>query len=241
MAPATKALLVLAACSGACFVMCAASHAGMACTRDVELVISQCSQDPSRLIAEARRYLPPEARVTVYSKCPATAHPGAVPLPNVGREGHTFLYHIVSRYDSLADRTIFLMESAGMTLLKRTMMRDLLTNWCADRMHCPKIPHVGDLQNFTCGEWKGTTHRPGTDASTAPATIRPFGEWFSRMIDPTRAPPRMFCHAAMLSVSRDAIRSRPRAFYQKLLEELGTHSNPESGHFLERSWGAIFQ
>jgi hypothetical protein len=28
-------------------------------------------------------------------------------LPNVGRESHTYLYHIVSNYNNLADKTIF--------------------------------------------------------------------------------------------------------------------------------------
>lgn len=212
----------------------------MSCTRDVELVVSHCSQDPSAWIAEARKWPPPEARVTVYSKC-ASTYPGAQRLPNVGREGHTYLHHIVSRYNNLAERTLFVMESADLTLLKRTMLRDLLSNWCADRMYCPKVPHIGDLQNFTIDKWEGTTYKPGTDASTAPASIRPFGEWFAKMIDATRPPPRLFCHTAMLSVSRDAIRSRPREFYKKLLDELSIDSNPEAGHFLERSWAAIFE
>ena len=29
-------------------------------------------------------------------------------LPNVGRESHTFLWHIVTRWDQLAPRTVFM-------------------------------------------------------------------------------------------------------------------------------------
>ena len=43
------------------------------------------------------------ARVTIYSK----GGGGKNPLPNVGREAHTYLHHIVHRYDSLAPCTIF--------------------------------------------------------------------------------------------------------------------------------------
>lgn len=32
---------------------------------------------------------------------------GTIPLPNIGREAHTFLYHIVNNYDDLDDYTIF--------------------------------------------------------------------------------------------------------------------------------------
>ena len=30
-----------------------------------------------------------------------------IPLPNVGRESHTYLTHIVTQYDDLSDYTIF--------------------------------------------------------------------------------------------------------------------------------------
>lgn len=56
-----------------------------------------------------RRYTS-SARVTVYNKGAAIVAPPSthtIHLKNVGREGHTFLYHIVSRYHSLADWTIF--------------------------------------------------------------------------------------------------------------------------------------
>jgi len=41
--------------------------------------------------------LPPRTRVTIYSKGPPPLLQGAVPLPNVGREAHTFLHHIAAR------------------------------------------------------------------------------------------------------------------------------------------------
>jgi hypothetical protein len=33
---------------------------------------------------------------------------GSIPLPNIGREGHTFLHHIVENYDNLPEYTVFL-------------------------------------------------------------------------------------------------------------------------------------
>ena len=67
---------------------------------------------------------------TVYNKgfMVDDRHVGTVPnvsvvqLPNVGKEGHTWLWHIVNRYDSLAERTTFFQGSprahlpAGMSL-----------------------------------------------------------------------------------------------------------------------------
>lgn len=43
---------------------------------------------------------------TMYCKGKANV-PGCISLPNVGREGYVYLYHIVSRYDNLSQRTIF--------------------------------------------------------------------------------------------------------------------------------------
>ena len=45
--------------------------------------------------------------ITVYDKSEDPIK-DSIKLPNVGREGHTFLYHIVQNYDNLDDITVFL-------------------------------------------------------------------------------------------------------------------------------------
>jgi protein-tyrosine-phosphatase len=69
---------------------------------------------------------------TIYNKgdTPVTGL-DSVPLPNVGREAHTYLTHIVSRWDQLADRTVFLQGSEpqpGMTghLLPNASLEDYI-------------------------------------------------------------------------------------------------------------------
>ena len=48
------------------------------------------------------------ADFVVYAKSNRTRQPaGSVRLPNVGQESHTYLHHIVSHYDSLANWTVF--------------------------------------------------------------------------------------------------------------------------------------
>lgn len=46
--------------------------------------------------------------VIIYDKSENGPIAGAIPLPNIGRETHTYLHHIVNNYDKLADYTIFL-------------------------------------------------------------------------------------------------------------------------------------
>ena len=43
-----------------------------------------------------------------------------------------------------------------------------------------------------------------------------------------------------MAVHRSRVHQRPRAFYATLLAQLAAAPNPEAGHFLERSWAAIF-
>ncbi len=54
------------------------------------------------------RNLPAGLLTTIYDKSlEGLLEWNAVSLPNVGREAHTYLHHIVNRYDSLAEWTIF--------------------------------------------------------------------------------------------------------------------------------------
>lgn len=48
-----------------------------------------------------------DIKITIYNKGPDDIDFPFVPLPNIGRESHTYLYHIINNYDNLADQTIF--------------------------------------------------------------------------------------------------------------------------------------
>ncbi len=53
------------------------------------------------------RRVPRSIERVVYDKNPDSPAPASVPLPNVGREAHSYLQHIVSRYDNLSAVSIF--------------------------------------------------------------------------------------------------------------------------------------
>ena len=48
-----------------------------------------------------------DLKITVYNKGPDDIDIPFIRLPNIGRESHTYLYHIINNYDNLADQTIF--------------------------------------------------------------------------------------------------------------------------------------
>jgi len=57
----------------------------------------------------------PECKVIVYDKNEKDSD--FIKLPNIGREPHTYLYHIVEHYNSLCDWTIFSQDN-NKTMLK---------------------------------------------------------------------------------------------------------------------------
>ena len=48
-----------------------------------------------------------DLKITVYNKGKDDIDVPFITLPNIGRESHTYLYHIINNYDNLADQTIF--------------------------------------------------------------------------------------------------------------------------------------
>ena len=48
-----------------------------------------------------------DLKITVYNKGANDIDVPFIQLPNIGRESHTYLYHIINNYDNLADQTIF--------------------------------------------------------------------------------------------------------------------------------------
>jgi hypothetical protein len=72
--------------------------------KDFEIVVAHYSEDLDWL-------LPVANDATIYGKGEApqsTNFSPAINLPNIGRESHTYLHHIVENYDSLARISMFL-------------------------------------------------------------------------------------------------------------------------------------
>ena len=80
------------------------------CGKELQIVISRYNEDLEWLNVEpftADRYV-------IYNKgpysieCPQGTNCYVESLPNVGREGHAYLHHIIKNFDNLADVTVFL-------------------------------------------------------------------------------------------------------------------------------------
>lgn len=140
-------------------------------------------------------------------------------LPNVGREAHTYLTHIITQYDRMADVTVFLQGNP----------HDHVFNLSQQLNELPQDPGFRELG-----------HTPIVDDATgSPAhsglDIAGFYESLFRAKPPAFYP---FHAGTNFAVSRAIIRHRPREFYQRTLHEI---SASEFGPWkIERLWPMIF-
>lgn len=176
-------------------------------------------------------------QVTVYDKSgdATPAWPGVLPLPNVGREAHTYLHHIISRYDSLSEWTVF---AQGKPFDHAYDFHHRLRALAANP------DHIGDLGHF---QWLG--HIIDTDDHQG---HRLFSTWsknddgrgldlsgFHRALFSTPGPDQYsFVLGAQFIVHRDLVRQQPVTFYQRALAVSETF--PDAAHCFERTWDRVF-
>lgn len=161
-------------------------------------------------------------------------------LPNIGRESHTYLYHIINNYDNLADKTIFLQGS----IIDHKIFN--LEDYFKDDDFIGKLDilKLDKLKNKIehYGKWK-IDYKNG-DMKICNYT--PY-DWITKIIGidiqnniDINIDFINVVWGANFAVSKRLIHSKPKEFYENIIRYIDYHKNPEEGHFLERSWYIIF-
>lgn len=165
-------------------------------------------------------------------------------LENVGREIHTYLYHIINNYDNLAEVTIFLPGSTNLEhkLIKATKMVGVVEKTNETSMKCD-VAHnfVKKEYKFTIDSYLSTNIQNkelNSSSEMEPSFIQPYGKWFESLFGNTPNP--CITWNAIISLSRNQILQHPKSYYENIISSLETHNNPEVGHYLERSLYALF-
>ena len=190
-----------------------------------ELVVARHREDLQWL-----RRIPSNCRATVYDK--GGGHPGGIPLPNLGREAHSYLHHLVERYDELADVTVF---SQGKPFDHAPDFHRLLRGVAA--------AGVGEENGF---RWLGfMIDREDRDGSLFRNWGRnpdrrplPLEAFWTRLRGEPPPDEQLFYPGAQFAVTRDRIRTQPRSFYEHARELAG--GLPDAAHCFERCWDRIF-
>jgi hypothetical protein len=154
-------------------------------------------------------------------------------LNNVGRESHTYLYHIINNYDNLTDKTIFFQGNISDHSKKILEIEDYFQD----------DDFIGFFDNYNIDKLKeNINHFSKYTKDLRKSNFNTFN-WITKVlgirIDDNLKETNVVWNANF-SVSKEMILSKPKIFYENILRHINNHSNPEEGHFLERSWYLIF-
>jgi hypothetical protein len=214
-------------------------------TQDLGLCIAHYNEDLTWLAPFA-------SNTTIYSKGPDKANPSLFPttfsLPNIGRETHTYLTHIVRNYATLPRVTLFLQGNihdindgtpahTDATLAEIASMAKSL----APGAVLP-IGAVLPFSSFDSLNYKPDwVRRRGATLVRSKLSPAQFWAWlFEGAIPPQEI---RFVQGACYGVSREAVWRRSQAWWARLLAyfEDWAERNPEEGHYMERFWWAVFE
>lgn len=173
-----------------------------------------------------------------------------VDLENTGREGQTYLQHIVNHYDSLEDVMIFT-QADPFDLLAP------IVNTTAQMVSLALRVPAGDVTPFNRGlyhdlaEWGAINwNSPAeiglwiTESQIKTLTPAPFtpGDYWRILLAQDHPPAIRAMHGGIFAVRRETIRKQPKVVYERALGEFERANavNPEVGYFQERMWAPLF-
>jgi hypothetical protein len=192
----------------------------------MELVVARYTENLNWL-----RRVPTSVERTVYDKNPDSPAPASIALPNVGREAHSYLFHIVSRYDDLSDVSIFCQgHPFDHAFDFHASLREIAAH--------PEI--IGDFR------WLG--HIVDTDDARGHTLFQSWSKnedgreldlhGFHRALFGCAGPGKYtFRLGAQFAVTRAQLRSRPVEFWQRALEI--SLEFPDAAHCFERTWDRV--
>lgn len=202
------------------------------------LIISRYKEDISWLQNHS------DFNIYLYNKGPAIKDikfKNTITLKNVGRESHTWLYHIIKNYNNLDDINIFLQGSIeDLNCMAYQNPNDYLKEinkygFCASRYGILTPFHW----KWNVGIEKDKRYKKqweNFDISRSSIGFRKFSENLFPKIPKIVATSYGGCFA----LKKELIKKYEISFYSSLLSKLSHHKNPIEGHYMERLWCYIF-
>ena len=176
----------------------------------------------------------------------ASSHPSQIDfhtIPNVGRECHTYLTHIIENYNNLGDITVYVSGSCdGQYKWYKTLNTfKYAFNTKNSVFLCEFVDDdFSKISPFSITEYKSSDNNnfnANSDKSLEKSSIYPFGEWYNTLFKDI--PLKYYCLRGIFAVSREHIHNRPIDFYKSLLEFVNKSPNPEAAHYIERAYSVI--
>ena len=161
--------------------------------------------------------------IFVYDKSDDPS-PEYIALPNIGREAHTFLEHIIRFYDDLADVTVFVQ---GNPFDHHTTL-ELMSGIMSQQIHVQSVIPLGDKKHMLKNDELGFPDHKGLQV----------GSCYKAIFGRDRKGQFEFMPGAQYAVTREAIRAHPLDFWMHLLGLC--FSRPEFPWEVERLWMYIY-
>lgn len=178
------------------------------------------------------RRVPDAFRITVYDKSGEPGPPAGRPLPNIGREAHTYLTHLVENYPDFAERTVF---CQGHPFDHASDFHRILRAIVAGERPVRDFDWIGFLVD--------TDDRRG-ERLFVPWSKNPEGrcldlDGFHQALLGTAGPSEyVFVGGGQFSVSRELLLRREAGFYRRALRL--ARDFPDAAHCFERCWDRCF-
>ena len=162
--------------------------------------------------------------ILIYNKGePIESNYTVIPLPNLGREGHTFYNHIVTNYHTLDEYTIFVQ---GNPYDHCSNFTDVFNHIIADKEHMWLDEDRIKITNIAGCIWHEGI---------------PLKECHNILFDVECDEHEFyFSPGGQFGVSKERILKRPKEFYEKIVRILECYTNPIEGYVIERFNGLIF-
>lgn len=196
---------------------------------DLEVVVCRCGEDLRWV-----RNLPAGVRLTVYDKTPPPdlPWPGSIPLPNVGREAQAWLHHLSSRYDTLAEWTVF---AQGHPFDHAPDMHPVIRQLAKGEPPADDFLWLGFL--WETDDSRG--HPSFVHWSKNPERRELDLDGFFRRLWDVPAPAQVrYVGGGQFALARQAGHRRPKEFYAKACRLAAEF--PDAAHAFERTWDRIF-
>lgn len=207
-------------------------------------IIARYSEDLSWI----QPYLPFFDKVFVYNKgndiTINATHVVIIKLPNVGRETHTYIHHIIENYDRLGDVNVFTQGSVFDKINKESLEM-LIHNGIAPKIvtldmdwHETIDQHFG--QPSPCG--KGLLYTAYGPMLSTNLTLQQYCEKFFCPVTTVKNETQI-CLYGLFSASKDQLLSYSKHQYEYLMNHSGLtkHMNPEDAFYMERLWYYVYK
>ncbi len=204
-------------------------------TDDVQMVVARYREDIS--------WIPRTGiHAIIYDK---SGSEGAYALPNIGRESHTYLHHILQNYPVFPKYCLFLQADPFPHLPEGTTPESLVSTVLS--LIAKNVPFKGlAYYSIKCDHW-GRPHtlwEPENDGKWAGfGQDIPVGQVYSQLFfGPVPLQYHSRAPAGIFLVHKDRILVRPMAFYENAMSII--QDDPDdlmnTGHAFERLWYLIF-